>query len=132
MEARFSAPVQTVPGAHPASYTTGTGSFPGVKRPGCGVDHPPSSSAEVDGRVELYICSPSGPSWPVLGRTYIYLYCSENLTELTNVTADAENVALLNECSQYAGGVHFLLSGLLTRKPNNNFSVMKREFVNTS
>jgi len=39
--ARFSAPVQTVPGAHPASYTKGTGSFPGVKQPGRGVDHPP-------------------------------------------------------------------------------------------
>ena len=30
-EARFSAPVQTGPGAHPASCTIGTGSFPGVK-----------------------------------------------------------------------------------------------------
>jgi hypothetical protein len=29
--ARFSAPVQTDPGAHPASCTTGTWSFPGVK-----------------------------------------------------------------------------------------------------
>ena len=28
-EARFSAPVQTSPGAQPASYTKGTGSFPG-------------------------------------------------------------------------------------------------------
>ena len=28
---RFSAPVQTGPGAHPASCTVGTGSFPGVK-----------------------------------------------------------------------------------------------------
>ena len=29
--ARFSAPVQTGPGAHPASCTVGTGSFPGGK-----------------------------------------------------------------------------------------------------
>ena len=29
--ARFSAPVQTGPGAHPAASTVGTGSFPGVK-----------------------------------------------------------------------------------------------------
>jgi hypothetical protein len=36
--ARFLAPVQTGPGAHPASYTVGTGSFPEVKRPGRGVD----------------------------------------------------------------------------------------------
>ena len=64
---RFSAPVQTGPGAHPASCTMGTGSFPGVMRPGSGVDHPPRSSAEVKERVELYLCSPSGPSWPVLG-----------------------------------------------------------------
>jgi len=28
---RFSAPVQTGPGAHPASYTMGIGFFPGVK-----------------------------------------------------------------------------------------------------
>jgi len=28
---RFSVPVQTGPGAHPASCTMGTGSFPGVK-----------------------------------------------------------------------------------------------------
>jgi hypothetical protein len=40
-----------------------------VKLPGRGVDHPPSSSAEVKERVELYLCSPFGPSWPVLGRT---------------------------------------------------------------
>ena len=39
--ARFSAPVQTCPGAHPASYTTGTESFPGVKRPRRGVEHLP-------------------------------------------------------------------------------------------
>jgi len=28
---------------------------------------PTSPSAEVKGRVELYVYSPSGPSWPVLG-----------------------------------------------------------------
>jgi len=49
----FSAPFQTGRGAHPASFTMGTGSFPEVKRPGRGVDHPPPSSAEVAGRVEL-------------------------------------------------------------------------------
>jgi hypothetical protein len=54
------------PGAHPASCTMGTGSFPGVKRPGRSVDHPPPSSAEVKERVELYFYSPTGPSWPVL------------------------------------------------------------------
>ena len=40
---------------HPASYTTGTGSFPWVKRLGCGVDHPLPSSTDVKERVELYL-----------------------------------------------------------------------------
>ena len=66
---RFSSPVQTGPVTHPTSYTMGTGSFPGLKRPGGGVDHPPSSSAEVKERVELYLYSPSGPSWHGLGWT---------------------------------------------------------------
>jgi hypothetical protein len=42
-----SKPVKIGPGAHPGSCTMGTGSFLGVKRPECGVDHPPPSSAEV-------------------------------------------------------------------------------------
>ena len=67
MGASVSAPVQTGPGAHPASYTMDTGSFSGVKLPGRGVDHPPPSIAEIKERAELYLYSPSGPSWPVLG-----------------------------------------------------------------
>jgi hypothetical protein len=67
--ARFLVLVQTAPGAHPASYAMGAGSFPGVKWPGHGADHPPPSSAEVKERVELYLYSPSGPSGPVLRRT---------------------------------------------------------------
>jgi hypothetical protein len=47
----------------------GTGYFQGVKRPGHGVDHPPPSCAEVKERVELYLYSSSGPSWPLLGLT---------------------------------------------------------------
>jgi len=64
---RFSAPVQICSGAHPASYAMGTGSFPGVKRPGHGIDHLPPSSAKVKERVELYLYSTSGPSWHVTG-----------------------------------------------------------------
>jgi len=47
--ARISTHVQT----RPASYTTGTGSFSRVKRPECGVDHPPPTSAELKETVEL-------------------------------------------------------------------------------
>ena len=71
---RFSAPVQTGPGAHPAAYTIGTGSLFGEKRPGCGVDHPdPIHSTEVKERVEQYLYSTSVPSWPVLERALPFL-----------------------------------------------------------
>ena len=74
-EARFSAPVHTGPGAYPASYTMGTGSFLGVKRPGRGVNHPAPCSAEVKERVELHFYTRFGPSWPVLERTLLmYAY----------------------------------------------------------
>jgi hypothetical protein len=63
----FPAHVQTGSEAHPASYTMSTGSFPWVKRQGCGVTHPTTSSAEVKERVEPYCYSSSGPSWPLLG-----------------------------------------------------------------
>jgi hypothetical protein len=65
--ARYSAPVQTGPAGHPISYKMGADSFPWVKRPELGVDHPSPTSAEVKERVELYLYSPSGPSWPVIG-----------------------------------------------------------------
>jgi hypothetical protein len=66
--ATFSAPVQTGSGAHPASSTMCNGSLsPGVKRSGRGGDHPPPSSSKAKERVELYLYSLSGPSWPILG-----------------------------------------------------------------
>ena len=43
--ARFSAPVQTGPGAYTTSCSMGTGSFPGVKRPGRTAYHPTPISA---------------------------------------------------------------------------------------
>jgi hypothetical protein len=65
MGATFYAPVQTGPGAHPASYTMGTWSFPRVKRPGRGIEH--LSSGDVKEEVELYHCSSFGSLWLVLG-----------------------------------------------------------------
>jgi hypothetical protein len=41
MGAMLSAPVQTGPVAHPALCAMGTGSFPGIKHPARGVNHPP-------------------------------------------------------------------------------------------
>jgi hypothetical protein len=57
----------------------GTGSFPGVKWPGLGDDHSPPPSAEVKEKVQPYIYSPFGPSWPVIGRRRGYLVKSTNI-----------------------------------------------------
>ena len=54
--------------------TMGTGSFLGVKRPGRGADHPPPSKRRGHERVELYLYSPSEPSWPVIGRTFTFTF----------------------------------------------------------
>jgi hypothetical protein len=58
-------------------------SFPGVKWPGRGIDHPPPSSSEVKERVELYLYSPSGPSWPVLGKALPLLWLEKYCQSLS-------------------------------------------------
>jgi hypothetical protein len=63
--ARFSATIQTSPGAHPASYKMGTRSFLWVKQRMNGVNQLPPSSAEVKDRGQLYLYSSSVPSWQV-------------------------------------------------------------------
>jgi hypothetical protein len=78
--ARFSALVQTGPGTHPASRTMGTGSFPGVES-GRGVTTPhPLLVPRSKNRVELYLYSPYGPSWPIkrVKPTYLKGYHKNN------------------------------------------------------
>jgi hypothetical protein len=74
---RFSAPVQIVPGVHPASYTMGTGSFLGVKQLERGVGHPPPSSAEVKERW-------SYTATPCLGLRGLLLFTVYNWSYLLN------------------------------------------------
>jgi hypothetical protein len=62
--ARFSAPIETGPGTHPASCTMGTGSFPGVKS-GRGVTLTPPPSLLVP----LVMKEKSYTSAPPMGRT---------------------------------------------------------------
>ena len=44
-----------------------TGLSQGVKRPVRGADHPSPSKCRGQDRVGLYLYSPSGSSWPVMG-----------------------------------------------------------------
>ena len=69
--ARFSAPIETGSGVHPASYTMGTGSSPGLKRSERGVDHPPTYSADVKERVELYVSAGERPAAAHLLRSWV-------------------------------------------------------------
>jgi hypothetical protein len=64
---RFSPPFRTVRMVQSAPFTLGTMSFPGVKRPGRGIDYPRPPCAVVKERVELYTYSPSGPSRLLIG-----------------------------------------------------------------
>jgi hypothetical protein len=59
VRSRFYSPVQTGPGAHPASCTMGTGSFPGVES-GQGVTLTPHPHLVLrsTNRVGLYLCFP--------------------------------------------------------------------------
>jgi len=52
--ARYSAPIQTGPGLHPASHTMSIGSL----RAGRGVNQPPPSGAAIRERVEVYVLYP--------------------------------------------------------------------------
>ena len=51
----------------------GTGSFPGVKRPGAWCWPPTPISARGHEGVELYLYSPSGPQWLAIGRKFYLL-----------------------------------------------------------
>jgi len=76
-------PVQKVHGPHPAYLRIGTGSFPGVKCLGRGFENPPQFSVEVKERVEIYIYSTYGSSWPVLGQALPLKTRDEEFDEVT-------------------------------------------------
>ena len=72
--ARFSAPVQTGPGAHPAFYKMGAGSFLGVKRPVRSVDHPPHLVPRLKKEYSYTSTPPLGLRGLLYCELYLYLY----------------------------------------------------------
>jgi len=67
-------PDQTGSETHPAYYTMDAWSFPGVNRPGRGLDHPLPSATEVKDKVELYVYPPLGLRGLFYGELYLCLY----------------------------------------------------------
>jgi hypothetical protein len=100
--------VHTGSGAHPVSCTMGAGSFPGVKRPGRGVDHPPSSRADVKERVDLYLHSTSRRSWPVIGWTMGWKLHVHRHLLLDTSTKLGRNSSDVNAYSPFVPFIQFL------------------------
>ena len=59
-------------GAFPASYTMGTESFPGVKRPGRGVEHPPPLGPSLNKEYGYTSTPPLGLRGLLYGELYLY------------------------------------------------------------
>jgi hypothetical protein len=68
----FPHPTRLVLGNNQPLHNEYWGSLPGVKLPKRGVTHAPPSSAKVKENVELYISYSSQPSWPIVGRTFLF------------------------------------------------------------
>jgi hypothetical protein len=91
---RLPAPIQTGPGAHPASWTTSNGyrvSFLLVKRWGSVIDHPPPTDAEVK---KIYL--------PLLSSSCAFIACSVvNFTRHCHIyTPRSSTLQNINRVSQ--------------------------------
>jgi len=67
-------PAHTDAEIRPASCKMSTESFPGVKRPGRDVFHPPLSSAEIANGLPLYLPLPSKPAQACHGATFTFTW----------------------------------------------------------
>ena len=118
VEVLFSAPIQTIPGAHPVSCTIDNGSFQGVKHLRLGVDHPPPSKKEVKERVEFHIHFPSRPSWRILEWTlpleehFIFHWNIDETSRLSN----SYGILFLWKLLEYKEGVRTKLKLTLWRR----------------
>ena len=79
----------------------GTASFPEIKRPGRGADHPPPSKCRGHERVGLYLYYPSGPSWPVMGAP-LPLSTAEK-TQKTTSKPNRRSIYNINSCGMKTG-----------------------------
>ena len=119
--ARFLAHVQTGPGAHPASYTVGTGSFTGVKRPGRDVDHPIHLASRLK-KEQSYTSTPFlGLRALFYGELFTCLYGTEGLKR-TQLRDRAGVLLITTTCTD----THCHKPQVHARKPSNRTGVYPR------
>jgi hypothetical protein len=82
-------------------------SFPRVKRPGRGVNHPPPSSAEIKEQVERYLHSPTEPSWSIKSQfLWSVCVCKRRQSVAFRYIWPADQISPLRERSCTARLVH--------------------------
>ena len=87
----------------------GTGSCPGIKRPECGVDHPPPSDADVKESAQLYLYSSHVLSWFVTPSTRRLVAVTAAFLHLSGHCG--EHTALPSVCLKH---IHMLQATRLT------------------
>ena len=112
--ARFSVPVQTNPGAHPASYTMGTGSFlqkgrGGVKRPGRGIEHPHHLASRLKKEQSYTTTPPLGLRGLFQGELYLLLFPVIDKRVLLKENLQTCNLTLLCQKIPHCSVLFFLV-----------------------
>ena len=136
MEARFPAPVQTGPGSHPAFYAMDTGTFPEIKRPGSGVDHPPHLAptlSEAQGYTLLALWTFVACSRVNLTFTFTLPYVSYGLCwRICNSIVASSGVAVATFLGEFANlriaTISFVMSVRPPVRPHEKLCSHRKDF----
>jgi hypothetical protein len=92
--ATFSVPVQTGPGAHPASCTVDTVSVPKVERPGRGDDHPPHLAPRLKKEYSNTYTPPLGLCEPTLPVNYIKMLLNTSVCKFSGMHGEVWSIVV--------------------------------------
>ena len=109
--------------AHPASYTIGTGSFPRVKRPGRGVDHPPHLAPMLKKEYSYTSTPPLGLRGLFWGELYLFTIFNKRAVLRLPFYSNAafQRILLLHTANSRIFK--------LCRAPDGNFQPIKTTYI---